>query len=226
MVVIGYPEFTMAKLNSFVSATIVAFLLISLCEAHGAPGAPTFEDKPDAASPTGTFQPATPRLQDDMAVAPAPQEPMTAMPARGEADYYPYQQALIVRAGKSTNLPKIALNDSVLGFAYLFPKFLSPKLEAGADLHEYGRGHVHAGVRWIYFERSLFRPSVKAGLDHFFDANYGLGTLARREDWYARGSATLEYALANPYSLRLELEMLINFDHTFMVGTLGISRGW
>jgi hypothetical protein len=99
-------------------------------------------------------------------------------------------------------------------------------LEAGADLHKNGRGHFHVGVRWYWFERSYFRPSLKASLDHFMDSSEGLATLARRKDWFARGSATLEYVVWNPYSVRFENELLINFDSVDYVVTLGVSRGW
>lgn len=155
-------------------------------------------------------------------------EPPNEMP-RPEpqsAAYYPYRQVMTFRLGLASDFPKLGFTDKVLGFSYIFPKFLSPKLEAAVDLHESGRGHVNFGVRWIYFERSYFRPSVKISIDHFFDGKYGLGTLARKEDWYARGSGTIEYVVWNPYSVRIEAEMLLNFDHTAMVATLGVSRGW
>ena len=111
-------------------------------------------------------------------------------------------------------------------FQYLFPKFLSPKLEAGADLHKDGRGHLHAGLRWIYNERSYFRPSLKAAVDHFADSAEGIATLAHIDNWYVRGGATLEQVVWNPYSLRLETELAINLRHTELITTLGLSRGW
>lgn len=214
-----YPVSTMSKLRFFVSATIV--LIFASATAHAAPQPTVPDDKPVV---TEDVDPVAPP-DENMSLAPAP----TARPGVYQAarpEYYNYASAFTVRGGTSSDFPKISLDDSLIGFAYMFPKFLSPKLEAGADLHESGRGHIHVGVRWIYFERSYFRPSVKLAVDHYIDGRYGLGTLVKREDWFARGSATLEYVFWNPYSLRLEPEMLVNFDQTTLVLTLGLSRGW
>jgi len=207
----------MSKLRIFVSATIVLIFVSVTATAAPQPEVPEDRSPPPAVE----VRP----IDENMGVAPAPKASAAAYRAE-RPEYYNYSQAFTVRGGTSTDFPKISLDDALLGFAYMFPKFLSPKLEAGADLHESGRGHVHVGTRWIYFERSYFRPSVKLALDHAIDGRYGLGTLVKREDWFARGSATLEYVFLNPYSLRLEPEMLINFDHTILVITLGLSRGW
>jgi hypothetical protein len=164
-------------------------------------------------------------LDENMVMAPAPQVDAKSVPV-AQSRYYPYRQQMTFRAGMASDFPKINMNDSVLGFEYLFPKFLSPKLEAGADLHENGRGHIHAGARWIFNERSYWRPSLQASVDHFLDSKVGLATFARKEDWYLRGGITAEYVVWNPYSLRLEQEMLVNFDNVTIVTTLGVSRGW
>lgn len=207
----------MSKLRIFVSATIV--LIFMSVTAVAAPQLAAPEDKTPL--PPSEARP----VDENMSVAPAPRASAEAYRV-SRPDYYNYAQAFTIRGGTSSDFPKLSFADSLVGFAYMFPKFLSPKLEAGADLHQNGRGHVHVGTRWIYFERSYFRPSVKLALDHYIDGRYGLGTLVKSEDWYARGSGTLEYVMWNPYSLRLETEMLINFDHTTLVFTLGLSRGW
>jgi hypothetical protein len=162
---------------------------------------------------------------ENMAISPAPAVDTEHMPVT-HARYYPYHQQLTFRTGLASDFPKLSLNDSVLGFQYLFPKFLSPRLEAGADLHDNGRGHVHVGARWIHNERNYWRPSYKLALDHYVDSKLGLATLAHKEDWYARGGATAEYVVWNPYSLRAEVEMLANFDNVRLVLTIGLSRGW
>lgn len=208
----------MAKLLIFVSATIVAILLNA--SAHAAP----HSELPDSPDP-GQDEAVEPRRPDEnMALTQPPQ--VSGQPPPPEVRYYNYQQALSFRAGLASDFPKLGFTDSVTGFSYLFPKFLSPKLEAGADLHENGRGHLYAGTRWIYFQRSYFRPSAKLALDHYVDAKYGLGTLARKEDWFLRGGGSLEYTFWNPYSIKLDLEMMVNFDETKVLMALGFSRGW
>jgi hypothetical protein len=152
--------------------------------------------------------------------------PITGLPTYSPPRYYPYRQQLTFRAGGGTDFPKIDFDDLVLGFQYLFPKFLSPKLEAGADLHKDGRGHLHVGLRWIYLERSYFRPSYKLALDHFADSKKKLATLAQIDNYYLRLGGTLEYVVWNPFSLRLECELVINFRYSELVPTLGLSRGW
>jgi hypothetical protein len=213
---VQYPRSTMSKLRIFVSATIVLIF------------AGTLQAAPQPEIPEGNEPPTeeiTRPPDENMSITPAPAlDPATVPP--GDAHYYPYRQQMTFRGGVASDFPKISLDDSVLGFEYLFPKFLSPKLEAGADLHENGRGHIHAGARWIYFERSYWRPSLQAGLDHYIDSKVGIATLARKEDWYVRGGLTEEYVVWNPYSLRLEQEMLVNFDNVRLVLTLGVSRGW
>lgn len=207
----------MAKLTIFVSATIVAIFLNA--RAGAAPHADVPADSPPVSVPDEIRPP-----DENMVISLAPKPTHETRPESPR--YYNYQQALSFRAGLASDFPKLSFEDSVIGFSYLFPKFLSPKLEAGADLHENGRGHLYAGARWIYFQRSYFRPSALLALDHFVDAKYGLGTLVRKEDWFARGGGTLEYTVWNPYSIKLDAEMLINFDKTNLLFALGISRGW
>jgi hypothetical protein len=163
-----------------------------------------------------------------MAVS-SPREPMKK-PRPPRARYYPYQQQLTFRTGYESDFPEVEFDNWTLGFQYLFPKFLSPKLEAGADLVENGGGHLHVGMRWIYRERSYLRPSVKAGLDLYSDGKEGLATLTKWENYFTRLAVCAEYVVWNPYSLRLEYEILANFDFDFddtrSQLTLGISHGW
>lgn len=206
----------MSKLAIFVSATIV--LIFHNPAAIAAPENVVPEVRP--APETAVDAP----IDENMSLVEP--EPVTTHPKFTPPAYYPYRQQLTFRAGASTAIPKIDVDDIVLGFQYLFPKFLSPKLEAGADLQKNGRGHLHAGFRWIFFERSYFRPSYKIAIDHFADSKEGLATLAEMENYYARIGATLEYVVWNPYSLRLEAELVGNFRYSELVPTLGLSRGW
>lgn len=209
----------MANLFNIVSISILATLLTST-NVLAAPqpeitGLP--KDEPEAKE---EIKP----LDENLSVAEPPV--VERVPPPRPLRYYPYHQQLTFRGGRASDFPKLEFDDSVLGFQYLFPKFLAPKLEAGADLHQDGRGHLHVGVRWIYFQRSYFRPSVKLAFDHLADSEEGLATLTRSENYFLRGSGTVELVVWNPFSLRLEAEMLINFDDTMLVLTAGLSRGW
>jgi hypothetical protein len=191
-----------------------------------------FTSSPSSASPQEQA-PDSPEQENPWPTTPIDQDLSIAKPPRLDhppepidAHYYPYQQQLTFRYGQASDFPKINVNDNVTGFQYLFPKFLSPKLEAGADLHDGGRGHIHAGARWIYLERSYFRPSLKLGLDHLINANENLATLTQIDNMYLRTTATLEYVTWNPYSLRLEAELLFGSKNTVAEMTLGLSRGW
>jgi len=206
----------MAQTRFFVSATIVLIFFCGVVEASPQDGTVVIEPAADQADVTP--------LDDNMAVTPAPAlKNKSGLP---DPRYYPYRQQLTFRTGYDSEYPKIAVDNWVLGFQYLFPKFLAPKLEAGADLIEGGSGHLHAGMRWMAWEKSYFRPSVKVGLDHLADGKEGLATLTDWEHYFIRGSACLEYVVWNPFSLRLEHEILANFDKMRAVLTLGISHGW
>jgi len=206
----------MSKLTIFVSATIVLIFVSLTSEAKPLRTFPE-EKAPQEAQPSNS-------LDENMSlVEPAP---VTGRPRTPRPSYYPYRQQLTFRAGQTSELSPFKLEDFVLGFQYLFPKFLSPKLEAGADLHKGSKGHLHAGLRWIYFERGLFRPSYKLSLDHLADADDRLATLTQINNYYARLTGTLEYVFWNPLSLRLEPELIVNFKETQWIVTLGLSRGW
>jgi hypothetical protein len=206
----------MSKLLLFVSATFVLFL----CPR---PATASPQDQVPTAPAEENTWPTTP-LDENLNLAQPPH--LREIPPPGDARYYPYQQQFTIHYGRATDLPKIDVNDNVTGFEYLFPKFLSPRLEAGADLHDFGTGHIFAGARWIWHERSYFRPSLKLSLDHHILATEDLASLSLIDNYYLRTSACLEYVVWNPYSLRFEAEFLVNFKNTLGEMTLGLSRGW
>lgn len=206
----------MSKLLIFVSATIVLIFASPTLLASPPKTAPESE-APASQWPQG-------KPDENLSIT-EPPDPNAPVPA-AEARYYPYRQALTFRGGYASDFPKTNFDEIVLGFLYMFPKFLSPKLEAGADLLEESRGHLHVGLRWIAWEKSYFRPSGKLSLDHLAEAEERLATLTRVDNYYVRVSGTLEYTVWNPYSLRLEHEVLVNLDRTWQIMTLGVSRGW
>jgi hypothetical protein len=209
----------MSKLMIFVSATIVLILLTRPTWASPQNEAPP--DSPTTEESTGT---AAAPLPADMQVSKPPV--LRAPPPPGDAHYYPYQQQLTFRYGRGGDFPKIRLNDNVTGFQYMFPKFLSPKLEAGADLHDDGNGHVHLGARWIHNERGYFRPSLKAAGDILIKGSENMATFAKIDNYFLRTSAALEQTVWNPYSLRFETELLFGSKNTILELTLGFSCGW
>ena len=179
-------------------------------------------DVPESPSQEENWPQLPPDENLSIATPPPPIDP----PPPPDARYYAYPQAFTLRAGLGSDLSPISFHDNILGFEYLFPKFLSPKLEAGVDLHDDGNGHIHAGARWFWHERSYFRPSVKLAADHFVVSAESLGTLTHIDNYFVRASGALEYVIWNPYSLRVEHELLFNHKTQTMEFTLGLSRGW
>jgi hypothetical protein len=206
----------MANQRFIVSATIVLIFLSGSAFASPVTGV----ELEDTSAESGT----TLQLDDNLSISRPPS--LTSKPPPPDPHYYPYQQALTFRTGYDSNWPKLGVDHWILGFQYLFPKFLSPKLEAGADSLDNGSGHLHAGARWFYNERGYFRPSVKASLDHLAESQHGLATLTKLANYYFRGSATLEWVVSNPASIRLEHEMFFNFDRVRANITLGLSWGF
>ncbi len=208
----------MSKPAIFVSGTIVLIFLT-----QGALASPQSDSSLSTPPGAESMAPSAPP-DENLSISEAPH--VDGVPPVSPPRYYPYRQALTFRGGLASDFPKTTFDDNVLGFQYLFPKFLSPKIEAGADLHKEGNGHIHFGVRWIYSERSYFRPSGKISLDHMVESKENLATFAKPENYYARFSGTLEYVVYNPLSLRLEPELLLGFKDSILVVTLGLSHGW
>lgn len=208
----------MAKLPTVVSATIV--LIFQTLNVWASP----IDEYPKTPIPSEE-EVATPApLSEDMQIAQPRQSDDPLPPPKLE--YYPYKQQLTVRYGQTSDLTDIDFDDNLIGFQYLFPKFLSPKLEAGADLHERGKGHIHAGMRWIYSERNYFRPSVKLSGDILLDSKQKMATFTHLVNYYLRGTGTVEYVFSNPYSVRLESEVYLGTENHILAMSLGLSRGW
>lgn len=205
----------MAKLTIFVSQTIVLFFVSTSLWASPSSEVPN-------SSGSEEQQPAS-VLDDGLAISDPGHVTATEPP---DARYYPYRQQLTFRVGAASQINKTQLTDTVIGFQYLLPKFLSPKWEAGADLHKESRSHISFGRRWIIDERSYFRPSLKVSLDHGIQPEYGLVSFAHYENYFIRFSAAIEYVFANPYSVRIEPEVMLSADGFMVCATLGLSHGW
>lgn len=208
----------MSKLQLFVSATFVLIFISLPDPAQGSPQREVPESKitePDS---------PVPPPDDNLSVAQPPK--LKAPPPPSEPRYYRARQALTARLGIITDPDSHELKRQLWGFEYLFPGFLTPKVEGGGDIQEGGRGHVHAGYRWYWREKEYFRPSVKAAFDHLLVASEGMGTLVKWENFNLRGGATLEYVVWNPYSVRLEYDILLGPKEIGQIVTLGLSHGW
>jgi hypothetical protein len=214
----------MAKLPTLVSVTLVSATIVLMLTALHSPSSLASPDNQfpenNQTDPVETPQP----LSEDMQIA----DPPGTTPKLGPSNlhYYPYEQQLTFRYGRAGNLSDRKLEDNLIGFQYLFPKFLSPKLEAGADLQDGGEGHVHVGLRWYWNEKGYFRPSGKVSGDVLMISKENLATFAHIGNYYVRASGTLEYVVWNPYSVRLENEIYLGTKNRLINLTLGISRGW
>lgn len=208
----------MSKLAIFVSATIVLIFQFPMARANPQNVVPEVKAADKSPGEDGM-------IDENLSVtepAPVSAGAKAASPPR----YYSHRQQLTFRAGQVSEVSKIKFEDFLLGFQYLFPKFLSPKLEAGADLLKDGKGHLHAGLRWIWFERSYFRPSYKLSIDHLAESEQRLATLTQINNYFGRLTLTAEVVFWNPWSLRLEPEIVANLSETQLLLTLGLSRGW
>jgi hypothetical protein len=208
----------MSKLTIFVSATIVLILPWSRYSA----AAPQPEIPPD--SPVEERVQEAP-LDENLSLTEPPPLGKPAPPANQR--YYTYQQALTLRGGFGLDLSGDTDEvQRVLGAQYMLPSFLSPRVEIGADLHNDGNGHIHVGLRKVFSERGYFHPSLKAGLDHLVDSKENLATFTHINNYYLSTAGTIEFVVWNPYSLRLEEELLFGLKKTWSITTLGLSRAW
>lgn len=213
----SYPYSTMSKLAIFVSATIV-LILTSL----RAGAAPQPEVPPDSPTEEKVQERA---VDENMAIAePAP---LTHVPPPANQRYYAYRQALTVRGGIGIDLSNDEdSTQKVLGVQYTLPRFLSPRWEIGADLHNDGNGHIHFGLRRVFYERDFFRPSMKAGLDHWVDSKENLATFGHSKNYFFQATGTIEFVVWDPFSIRLEQEFLFGIKKTWTVSTVGLTYGF
>jgi hypothetical protein len=205
----------MSNLLTFVSATIV--LILAAPNVSAAPQTDVPESQ--QSEPHAADHPP----DENLSIS----EPKNVGPTKpADSGYYSYRQAFTFRVGQMSDFPETKADEVIFGFQYMFPKFLSPKLEAGADVHENARGHLHVGWRWFFWERSYWRPSYKIALSHFADAEKNLATFTDPENYYVRFAGTLEYVFKPPFSVRLEPEILVGSLGQRLVITVGLSRGW
>lgn len=208
----------MAKSTILVSATFVLFFVAQRINASPQ------TSSPELLSPQNTEWPAKPP-DESLSIANPPQP--IAPPAPPPLRYYGARQALTFRVGQDFgDAFQFKEPGLVLGVQYLFPKLLSPRYEAGVDLHQDSIGHFHFGKRWFWHEKFYFRPSAKLSLDGRLDASEKLATLLDTKNAFVRGTGTLEYVIWNPISVRLEVELLASIKTSFSVVSLGLSHGW
>ena len=211
---------TMTNRYKIVSATIVAFCI------NFASWAAPQNTMPDQSPAIKSEEPS--RREENMNVTKPQMDADSSLNQKFENfEFFPFRQSLTVRMGAAAPVSDFKDTETIIGFTYMFPKFLSPRFEAGADVHNKDdKGHVHAGFREIFFERDRLRPSLKYGVSHEVHANEGLGSFANNKHYFGRGSAALDYSLNQDLALRVEVEALVGIAKQWASASAGLSFCW
>lgn len=176
--------------------------------------------------PASTPPPAKPATElDEYNLMPTP--PPEPLPEEAAKTYvYPYRQQLTPRAGY------VGSNDDddpytyMFGILYLWPRYVSPQAEFGADLvNKYG-GHLNFAVRTTFYERGYFRPFWLWGLTHEAVPEDKLATFVNLENYYLRIGIGFEDVIKLPKSVRLEIEGLAGTEKQMYKICLGYSWGF
>ena len=141
--------------------------------------------------------------------------------------FYPYRQAMTVRAGQAFST--VSTNDTntplLGGIEYELMTEERKTYEAGADLMSDGTGALSLAKRWIY-TRSRLRPYTKAGVGLLVRPADGLAALVNFVNFRADGAAGAEYLVRKAQSVRLELEAAISTKALVVNGTFGYVWAW
>lgn len=158
-------------------------------------------------------------------VQPPPANPEVTADLKN-AYYYPYQQSLTPRVGfvlRSEEDDRISM---LYGLQYMLRRFVSPRLEMGIDYLSSADLHVNAGIRYIFYEKSFFRPYYKFGLTHQADPSDLLATFLDSDNYYLRSSFGMEDVIVLPRSVRFEAEFAIGLKDWFLAFSGGYSWAW
>lgn len=149
------------------------------------------------------------------------------MPTEASRTYvYPYRQQLVPRVGYVRSNDDDDPHTYMFGISYLWPRYVSPQAEIGADLvNKYG-GHINFGIKHIVFERGFFRPFWLWGITHEAVPEDRLATFVNLENYYLRIAVGFEDVIKLPKSVRLEAEALAGTDKQMFKVCLGYSWGF
>ena len=177
-------------------------------------------------SPEAVYGPKDQDKFDSVDVAQPPQE--STDPNRHHEYFYPYRNALTVRAG--ANQTTKAADDGktlhyIAGVQY-FRIFSNLKVyELGADLVSDGSGELHAAFRHVY-SRGKTRPYLKGGVGLRMDPKDRMVGFLQYKNYQIRGAAGLEQFLRERISIRPELEAAYSLNALQFRATLGLVWAW
>ncbi len=185
------------------------------------PGKPPGPSSP--VTPTGPTEPSR-ELEEYNLIATPPAQPLP--PEASRTYIYPYRQALTPRIGLVTSTDDDEPDTSLLGILYLWPRYLPPQAEIGADFVNKRGGHINFSVRDIFFERGYFRPFWLWGITHEVVPEDRLATFVNIENYYFRVALGMEEVIVLPQSFRLELELLAGTRKQMAIVSAGCSWGF
>jgi len=143
-----------------------------------------------------------------------------------EVDYfYRYRQSLLIRGGALIDFNQTNTLGSNLGFQYRFPFNNSKRIELGADLLNEGAGVLHAS-RFHFFDDSRRRWFYKYGAGIRVVPSQQLVTFLKLANWQARLGGGIEWTVADPYSIRFDLECAASTEKLTTISTIGAAYSW
>lgn len=143
--------------------------------------------------------------------------------------YYRYKRSISPRLGIVFDQDAIKEDKKLLfnfGFTVLLPTTKGPQWEGGADLISDSTGRFHFGKRWIFNPNDELRPFTKLGLGWRLRGQEMLASFAKKENLQVRGSLGLEDLLADPMSIRVEMEANVGLKTAEFIFNIGYSWAW
>lgn len=167
-------------------------------------GSPNLDDEADAAAPPENEN----EMRKSIDIAPPP--PVPPGYERKQEYFHKYRQAISAQIGLVYDTKAASDGTDTLSRAsvqYMFTTEGRLNFEGGADLLSDGSGAIHVSQRKIYGQ-SRFRPFIKAGAGVRIVPADQLATFLRHENYQIRAGGGLEHLVRDPYSVRIELELM------------------
>jgi hypothetical protein len=117
-------------------------------------------------------------------------------------------QAIAVRGGVVFIAETPTNPTSAIGVAYVLPRIFYPKWEIGADAVARSGGLIHLARKFMWFERTSYRPFLLLGPTLKLNPNQRLATLVDLNNYQLRLSLGFEDALNSRRSARFEVQLL------------------
>ena len=142
------------------------------------------------------------------------------------ARYYPYRQSLGFHLGAFSSNDGAHPWTWLIGINYLWPRFLSPQVELGADVVANFGGHLNFVIRHILRQRNYVRPYYSWGITHEVTASEGLASFSNYKNYYLRLAIGAEIVRKLPRSARFELGGIAGAKKYGSYFTFGWAWGW